>query len=189
MLNVCYEPSLIAGVGRIAAPFFDDVRGGFTKVFGPAALEGAGISFEVHEVYWSRSHTGVIRGLHFQNPPSAVAKVVFATQGRIRDVVLDLRTGSPTYARFAVFDLTERTGAVVIPRGCAHGFEVLDGPALMCYLQDGPFDPATDTGVRWDTAGVVWTTTKPVVSDRDRALPPLHSFKSQFGPDGAAHVA
>ncbi|HZL03970.1 MAG TPA: dTDP-4-dehydrorhamnose 3,5-epimerase family protein, partial [Coriobacteriia bacterium] len=86
-MSVRYEPSSIAGVGRVAAPFFDDVRGGFIKVFGGAELEAAGISFDVREVYWSRSHTGVIRGLHFQNPPTAVGKIVFAAQGTIRDVV------------------------------------------------------------------------------------------------------
>ena len=187
-MKVRYEPSPIAGVGRIEAPFFEDGRGGFAKVFGIAALEGAGISFDVQEVYWSRSRSGVIRGLHFQNPPAAVAKIVFAVQGQIRDVVLDLRTGSPTYASVAEFDLTEKRGAVVVPRGCAHGFEVLVGPAVTCYLQDGPFDPTSDTGVRWDTAGVVWKTAEPVLSDRDSALPRFDTFKSPFGPGGAAHV-
>jgi len=187
-MNVGYEGSPVVGVCRITAPFFDDARGGFTKVFGAAALESAGISFDVKEVYWSRSHTGVIRGLHFQNPPAAVAKIVFTTQGRIRDVVLDLRTESPTFKGIAVFELTERSGAVVVPRGCAHGFEVLDGPAVTCYLQDGPFAATADTGVRWDTAGIVWKTAEPVVSDRDRALPRLDTFTSPFGPDGAAHV-
>ena len=187
-MSVRYEPSPIAGVGRVAAPFFDDVRGGFTKVFGEAALESAGICFDVQEVYWSRSQTGVIRGLHYQNPPAAVAKVVFITAGRIRDVVLDLRTGSATYQGVAEFELTERSGAVVVPRGCAHGFEVLDGPAVTCYLQDGPFDPAADAGVRWDTAGIVWQTAKPVVSDRDRALPRFDTLTSPFRPDGAAHA-
>ena len=186
-MTVRYDPSSIAGVGRIATPFFDDVRGGFTKVFGAAALESAGISFDVQEVLWSRSHTGVIRGLHFQNPPTSVAKIVFTAQGRIRDVVLDLRAGSPTYKHVAEFELTERSGAVVIPRGCAHGFEVLEGPAITCYLQDGPFDPTTDTGVRWDTVGIVWRTADPVVSDRDKALPGLDTFESPFGPGGAAH--
>jgi len=187
-MSVRYERSSIAGVGRVAAPFFDDVRGGFTKVFGPAALEAAGISFNVREVYWSRSHTGVIRGLHFQNPPMAVGKIVFAAQGTIRDVVVDLRTGSSTYANIAEFELTERCGAIVVPRGCAHGFEVLDGPAITCYLQDGPFDPHTDAGVRWDSVGVAWSTMEPIVSDRDQALPHLEHLESPFGPDGAARV-
>lgn len=187
-MSVSYEPSPIAGFGRIALPFFDDVRGEFTKVFGIEALAAAGINFDVREVYWSRSHTGVIRGLHLQSPPTAVAKIVFATEGKIRDIVLDLRTGSPTFATVAEFELTARSGAVVVPRGCAHGFEVLDGPAVMCYLQDGPFDPATDSGVRWDTAGVVWKTAHPVVSDRDNALPAFDPVESAVDHDVASHV-
>jgi dTDP-4-dehydrorhamnose 3,5-epimerase len=187
-VTVHFEPSTIAGVGRIAVPFFEDERGGFTKVFGAVALEQACIEFDVREMYWSRSHTGVIRGLHFQSPPAAVAKIVFTTQGVIRDVVLDLRVGSPTYATFSELELTETSGAVVIPRGCAHGFEVLDGPAVTCYLQDGPFDPAKDAGVRWDTAGVTWMTSSPIVSARDRALPRFETFESPFGPDGGPRV-
>jgi dTDP-4-dehydrorhamnose 3,5-epimerase len=188
-MSAQYEASRLRGVGRVSGHFFDDARGGFTKVFGAEALATAGISFDVQEVYWSRSHAGVVRGLHYQNPPTAVAKIVFATQGRIRDFVLDLRAGSATYKHVAEFELTERSGAVVVPRGCAHGFEVLEGPAVTCYLQDGPFDPATDTGVRWDSAGIAWNTADPVVSDRDRALPTLDLFDSPFDPDGAAHVA
>jgi len=187
-VSLYYEPSPVAGVGRIAAPFFDDLRGGFTKIFGATALEAAGITFDVQETYWSRSSTGVIRGLHFQSPPAAVAKIVFATQGRIRDVVLDLRVGSPTYGTVWKLELGEKSGAVVVPRGCAHGFEVLDGPAITCYLQDGPFDPAADAGVRWDSASVEWKTTEPIVSARDSALPRFDTFVSPFGPDGTADV-
>ena len=107
---------------------------------------------------------------------------------QIRDVVVDLRTGSATYANIAEFELTERSGAVVVPRGCAHGFEVLDGPAVTCYLQDGPFDPHADAGVRWDSVGVAWSTMEPIVSDRDQALPHFAHLESPFGPDGAARV-
>jgi len=185
-MSVRFEPSAIAGVGRIVAPFADDVRGGFVKILGAAALAGAGIAFNVQEVFWSRSHTGVIRGLHFQNAPATVAKIIFATTGRIRDVVLDLRIGSPTYGMVAEFVLSERSGAVVVPKGCAHGFEVLDGPAITCYLQDGPYDPAADAGVRWDSVGIVWTTAEPIISARDRALPRFDASTSPFGSGGAA---
>jgi dTDP-4-dehydrorhamnose 3,5-epimerase len=172
----------------MVTPYFEDARGGFTKVFGPAALQAAGIDFVVSEMYWSRSHAGVVRGLHFQNPPTAVGKIVFVSLGRIRDVVLDLRAGSITYGELAEFELTERSGAVVVPLGCAHGFEVLSGPAITCYLQDGPYDPETDAGVRWDTAGIVWETTEPIVSERDRALPRLDELHTPFTVDEADHV-
>jgi len=179
-MTVTFEASSLPGVGRIEFPVFEDARGTFTKVLSPTALGAAGTTFNVREVYWTCSHEGVIRGLHFQRPPSAVAKVVFVTAGRIRDVVVDLRADSPTYGRHAVFDLTARNGAVVVPLGCAHGFEVLSGPAVACYLQDGPFDADADAGVLWDTAGVGWSTANPIISKRDRNLPPFETFESPF---------
>jgi dTDP-4-dehydrorhamnose 3,5-epimerase-like enzyme len=68
------------------------------------------------------------------------------------------------------------------------GFEVLDGPAVTCYLQDGPFSPSDDAGVRWDSAGIAWLTAEPIVSDRDRALPDFAAYRSPFVADGAPHV-
>lgn len=186
-MGVNFEASVIAGSGHLTVPFFEDGRGAFTKVFSADVLRSAGIEFDIREVYWSRSGTGVIRGLHFQRPPAAVAKIVFAAHGRIRDLVLDLRQGSVTYGQVAEYELTERSGAVVVPRGCAHGFEVLDGPAVTCYLQDGPFDAVADSGVRWDTVGVAWQAAAPIISDRDGALSLFDTFVSPFGPDGGAH--
>jgi len=182
-MSVTFEPSRLEGVGILRAPFFGDVRGGFSKVYGEAVLEALGTPFPIGEVYWSRSHTGVVRGLHFQLPPASVAKLVFVAAGRIRDLVVDLRPGSPTYGDHVAFELTEDAGVVHVPHGCAHGFEVLDGPAVTCYLQDGPFDPDADSGVRWDTAGIVWRTADPVVSARDAVLPPFDPALSPF----AAH--
>jgi len=168
----------VAGALHLHTPFHPDARGGFGKPFSAAALAAVLPGFEVAEMFWSRSAPGVVRGLHFQRPPTAVAKLVFVTQGRIRDVVLDLRADSPTYRRHAVVELDESSGAVFVPVGCAHGFEVLDGPATTCYLQGGAFDPATDAGVRWDSAGIEWATAEPVLSDRDRALPTLDAIEA-----------
>lgn len=161
----------IAGALQLHAPFRTDARGGFAKPFSAAdeVLPG----FAVAEVFWSRSAAGVVRGLHFQNPPTAVSKLVFVTQGRIRDVILDLRADSATFGQHAAVELDETSGAVFVPVGCAHGFEVLDGPAVTCYLQGGGFDPATDAGVRWDSAGISWATGEAVLSERDRNLPAL----------------
>ncbi|NMM24076.1 MAG: dTDP-4-keto-6-deoxy-D-glucose epimerase [Phycicoccus sp.] len=188
MTAVTFETSTLSGVGRLAIPFHEDVRGCFSKVFARSVLDDLGIPFQIDEVYWSTSHCGVIRGLHFQNPGSAVAKIVFCTQGRIHDVVLDLRDGSPTYGQIAEFELTPTTGAVVVPAGFAHGFEVLEGPAITCYLQDGPFSSQGDAGVRWDTAGIGWHIEEPIVSDRDRALPDFAAYQSPFRLDGTTHA-
>ena len=177
----------IPGAGLLRPPFMTDARGSFTKPFSGGFELSPGRPFAIAEVFWSSSELGVVRGLHFQNPPTAVAKIVFVVTGAVRDVVLYLRVGSPTFGRHSVFELHESSGAVVVPAGCAHGFEVVEGPAVTCYLQDGPFDPLTDTGIRWDSCGVEWTTDTPLLSERDRALPPLDDVLSlsPFRLDGA----
>lgn len=175
-----FTPSALPGVGLAHPPFHADRRGSFTKPYSPAVLSAAGIDFDIAEVYWSSSVQGAVRGLHFQLPPTAVAKLVFVLTGRVTDVVLDLRRGSPTEGELATFDLTPGSGAVLVPVGCAHGFEVIEGDATMCYLQDGAFDAATDAGVRWDSVPAGWRTPAPVVSDRDAALPALADFDSPF---------
>lgn len=171
-------PCAVQGAGLLPTVFHVDSRGSFAKPFSAAGRPAALTGFEVREVFWSRSETGVVRGLHFQRPPTAVAKIVFVTAGRVLDVVVDLREDSPTFGCHDVIELGESTGAVYVPKGCAHGFEVVDGPAVTCYLQDGPFDPATDTGIRWDSAGIAWTTRFPTLSPRDAALPALDELPS-----------
>jgi dTDP-4-dehydrorhamnose 3,5-epimerase len=162
----------IPGALRLHAAFHADARGGFAKPYS-AAAQAVLPGFTVAEVFWSRSVAGVVRGLHFQTPPTAVAKLVFVTQGRIRDVIVDLRADSPSYGKHASVELDDTGDAIFVPVGCAHGFEVLQGPAVTCYLQGGGFDPATDAGIRWDSAGVSWASAEPLLSDRDRSLPAL----------------
>lgn len=178
--SVTFTPSSIPGAGRVQPPYHQDDRGSFTKPYSHAVRELLGVESSVAEVFWSQSAVGIVRGMHFQVPPTPIGKLVFATSGRVRDVVLDLRLGSPTYASFDVFELAPDSGAVVVPVGCAHGFEVIDGPACLVYLQDGDFDPATDAGVRWDSFGMEWHTDQPITSMRDQNLPPLAEFRSPF---------
>lgn len=155
----------------VHAAFRPDARGGFAKPFAAAELATLVPGFSVAEAFWSRSAAGVVRGLHFQIPPAAVAKLVFVPTGRIRDVIVDLRADSPSYGRSVAVELDAAGGAIFVPVGCAHGFEVLEGPAITCYLQGGAFDPTADAGVRWDSVGVEWASGDPLLSDRDRFLP------------------
>jgi len=175
-----FTPATVPGAGLVTVPWHTDRRGSFTKPFSPDVLRALGSEFHVAEVYWSGSATGTIRGMHLQAPPHALRKLVFVVAGRIRDVVVDVRRGSPTYGQIATWDLEPSGRAVLVPSGCAHGFEVLEGPAAMCYVQDGGFDAETDGGVRWDSVGAPWTTAAPLVSDRDAALPRLDEYESPF---------
>jgi len=183
--SIPLEPSLLPGVGLLRPPFHQDGRGSFTKPYSPEVLAALAAPFPIAEVYWSQSGPGTVRGMHFQVPPTPIAKIVFATAGKVRDVVLDLRVGSPAFGEFAVFDLAPGSGAVVVPHGCAHGFEVTEGPAVLVYLQDGAFDPATDAGIRWDSFGMDWLVSEPTLSARDPALPSLADFESPFVWTGA----
>jgi dTDP-4-dehydrorhamnose 3,5-epimerase-like enzyme len=132
------------------------------------------------EIFWSTSEVGVFRGMHFQIGVRATRKVVFVTTGVVRDFVLDLRVGSPTFKRLWETELSAETGGLVIPVGCAHGFEVLQGPAAMVYGQEEHFSPESDAGINFESAGVRLLSADPVISDRDRALPLLDSYDSPF---------
>lgn len=158
-----------------------DSRGSFTKILG----EGDDVDappFVTREVFWSRSTRGVLRGLHVQLPPRSTRKLVFVTHGAVRDFVLDLRVGSPTYHAVLEIPLDERSGGLVIPDGCAHGFEVVSDEAAMVYLQEDFHSPEHDSGVLYTSAGVVPVADGPIVSARDLALPSLEDFTSPFGP-------
>lgn len=156
-----------------------DDRGSFTKILGDGDDAGS-VPFHTREVFWSRSTRGVVRGLHVQLPPRATRKLVFVAHGAVRDFVLDLRIGSPAYGTVWEVELDERGGGLVIPDGCAHGFEVVSDMAAMVYLQEDFHSPADDGGVLFTSAGIVPVTESPIVSARDLALPDLADFVSPF---------
>lgn len=157
-----------------------DVRGNFSKVFSQRQLSLLQSDFRPRELFSSESYRGVIRGMHIQVEPHAASKLVWVTKGVIRDVVLDLRIDSRTYRCFIVTELTAESGALYVPRGCAHGFEVLSEVAITNYAQDGDYTPTHDTGISWESFGFGWLTRDPIVSERDSKLPPLSDFDSPF---------
>jgi len=170
----CEVPGLLLSSPLTVA----DTRGLFTKVI--SGQLGSQEPLVVDEVFWSRSDKGVLRGMHVQIPPQAGRKIVFLTSGRVRDFIVDLRVGSPWLGRLWETQLAEDSGALLIPAGCAHGFEALTDGVTMVYLQEGTYDSATDTGVRWDSVGIIPQAQEPILSHRDRNLPPLEEFSSPF---------
>jgi len=160
-----------------------DRRGSFVKVFHADTFAGLGLDLDVREVFLSRSGPGVVRGLHFQHPPSDVAKLVCCIEGAVLDAVVDLRSASPTYREHALLELSsDRANALYVPKGCAHGFIVTDGDAVVAYAQSGVHDAARDGGIHWASAGVHWPGDlgEIVLSDRDAALPALDELASPF---------
>lgn len=172
--------SMIAGCRTLNHSFHRDERGTFLKVLSALNLEQIENEFVARELFWTKSVRGVIRGMHIQTPPHATTKLVWASEGSIRDVVLDLRLDSETFGACLVTELTSESGGLLVPRGCAHGFEVLSDTAIINYAQDKDHVPSNDTGVAWDSFGFDWITTDPILSDRDRALAHISDFRSPF---------
>lgn len=158
-----------------------DARGSFLKVFQASVLASLVLPFEVRELFITRSHRDVVRGLHFQKPPSDVAKLVACVDGSVLDAVVDLRVGSPTYLHHCVVDLSaERANAMFVPFGCAHGFLTTSDEALVLYAQSGEHDAEHEDGVLWSSVGIDWPVADPVLSGRDASFVPLAAFESPF---------
>jgi len=171
----------IPGFLEIHPAILRDERGSFTKTFQAAAFAEKGLQLVFAEEYHTVSKKNVLRGLHFQVPPAACAKIVSCVSGTVTDAVVDLRKGSPAYGKFAVRTLGPETGTLLyIPPGVAHGFYVVDGDAVMLYKVTAPYSPPHDTGILWNSAGIPWPSAAPIVSARDRAFAPLGSFDSPF---------
>ena len=171
----------IPGLIELRPKVYRDERGSFVKTFNEREFQEAGLDTKFVEEYFSRSKAGVIRGLHFQVPPHDHAKMVFCLWGRVLDAVVDLRIGSPTYGGFVTLELGEASAnGLYIPRGLAHGFCVLSPEAVLMYATTTLHAPGFDKGIRWDSAGIPWPAADPVLSARDRSLPPLEDFQSPF---------
>ena len=132
------------------------------------------------EIYWSHSNNGVARGMHCQIPPFHGRKLVFATAGSVRDWVIDLRVGSPTFGQVWSMELSPSTQGVLIPAGCAHGFEVLEGPAILIYAQEGTYHPEADTGINMQSLSSQLQDVQLDFSERDLSLPHFSEFNSPF---------
>lgn len=166
----------IAGAYLFEPTPYADERGFFCRTFDAAVLRSVGLdpdAFVQDSV--SRSVRGVLRGLHLR-AGAGEAKLVRCSYGRVFDVVVDLRPGSPTYRNQAHFDLSGDTQAsVYVPAGCAHGFQALTGTADVSYRIDRPHDPAEDVTIAFDDPelAVPWPLSAASVSERDRKAPSL----------------
>jgi dTDP-4-dehydrorhamnose 3,5-epimerase len=160
---------------------FADARGVFAKPFTCDALAEVGVEFDLAELFWSRSIAGTIRGMHFQIPPVPAAKLVWCSMGSVLDAVVDLRRDSPSCGATITTQLGDGGAmGIVVPIGCAHGFAVRDGVALVSYATSGPYLQELDLGVHVDSIGIEWGITDPVLSSRDAGFPALADYVSPF---------
>ena len=180
----------MARVTLITPPRFCDERGWFQETYNRRRAAEQGIYEEFVQDNLSLSRpAGTLRGLHFQTPPNGQAKLVRCSRGRIQDVVVDIRKGSPTYGSWVSSELSAENGAqVFVPVGYAHGFLTLEPDCEVVYKASAFYAPECDGGIRFDDPeiGIRWqfTAEKVVLSLKDWALPRLSDFESPFAFDG-----
>ncbi|GEM45263.1 dTDP-4-dehydrorhamnose 3,5-epimerase [Deinococcus cellulosilyticus] len=174
-------PTALPGCFELRPRVMEDARGRFFKYYVQPEFAALGLRTDFVEEYCSFSRRGVIRGMHFQEPPHQHAKLVFCATGSVRDVVVDLRVGSPTYHQVMEVVLSAEQGNMLyIPEGMAHGFQALED-ALMVYKVTSVYHPESDRGVLWSSLPIDWqTAAPPVLSDRDQKFPALQDYQSPF---------
>jgi len=174
-------PTIIPGCYEVELSPRLDKRGSFVKTFQATAFRELGLETGFLESFYSVSQPNVLRGMHFQLPPSDGAKLVCCLQGEVLDVALDLRVGSPCFAGYATFELSAgRATAVYIPSGVAHGFYTRKGPAMLVYQVSSEYNPALDAGVLWSSLKMDWPSATPICSSRDSNFVSLSDFVSPF---------
>ena len=175
----------IPGVVVIEPQVFGDDRGYFMETYQKDQFAEAGIDKEFVQDNQSRSTRGVLRGLHFQKGKYAQSKLVRVVHGRVLDVAVDIRRGSPTFGRYAAVELTgENKRQFFIPRGFAHGFAVLSPQAVFQYKCDNAYAPQSEGAIAWNDPqiGIDWQLPAQAVllSAKDSRNPPLAEAAELF---------
>ncbi len=173
----------IPGVVEIQPRVFGDTRGAFFESYSEQRLAEAGITDQWVQDNQSRSDRGVVRGLHFQMPPHAQAKLVRVAAGRALDIIVDIRRDSPTYGRHLAVELdSERFNMLYVPVGFAHGFTALEDNTLFLYKCSNYYAPQSEGGLLWNdsTLAIDWGAHDPTISAKDQLLPTLKKFNSPF---------
>lgn len=169
-----FTPLAIPEVVRIQPQVFGDSRGFFAETYQEQAFHEAGITSRFVQDNHSFSMQGVLRGVHYQLAPFSQGKLVQVAAGRIWDVAVDVRAGSPTYGQWVGAELSdENHHALWIPPGFAHGFVVLSPSVHFLYKCTAPYAPAAERGFRWDdpAVAIAWPTREIQLSARDTRLP------------------
>lgn len=180
-MNLQSIETTIPGCFELQPLNISDNRGSFVKTFHADCFESLGLRTDWAEQYYSVSHPGVVRGLHFQLPPHDHAKLVYCIAGRVHDVAVDLRKGSPTYGEHISLELSaDRANMLYLAAGLAHGFSTYDAQSTMVYNVTSPYHPESDAGIRWDSISEKWPISEPLVSERDRQFPTMQEFETPF---------
>ncbi|MEM9010549.1 MAG: dTDP-4-dehydrorhamnose 3,5-epimerase [Pseudomonadota bacterium] len=180
------EDTAIPGAKILTPRRFGDARGYFSETWNARRMAEAGLELTFVQDNESLSvDVGTIRGLHYQAPPFAQAKLVRAVTGTIRDVIIDVRIGSPAYGTQVAVTLSEENDQqLLVPRGCLHGFATLTPNTRVSYKVDNWYDGPSDGSVRWNDPALAidWGIEEEnaVVSDKDAAAPLFNDWTSPF---------
>lgn len=183
-----FKETKISGLIEVTPFNVEDIRGCFTKDYSKEIFEENGINHDLKEVFYTTSHKGVIRALHFQRIKQQ-PKLVRCITGHVYDVVVDLRKNSPTYKEWIGFDLIgEKHNEILVPAGCAHGYLVLE-PSIVSYKCAEKFYGEYDDGIMWndEEIGVRWPLEQIggvenlIIADKDKNLQTFREFEEQYG--------
>lgn len=174
----------LSGVLILTPRRFSDARGWFSEVWNRQTLAAQGITQDFVQDNHSYSRdAGTVRGLHFQSPPHAQAKLVRCGRGRVFDVTVDIRKGSPTYGKWFGIELSAENGRqLLIPTGFLHGFATREPDSELLYKCSDIYAPDCDGAVRFDSLGIDWglDPTTAILSDKDARAPLFADFTSPF---------
>jgi dTDP-4-dehydrorhamnose 3,5-epimerase len=176
-----FETALPGAFVASSRPFCDH-RGQFARLFDRDILSAINADRQIVQINHSLTiAAGAVRGMHFQRAPHLEAKWVRCIRGRVFDVAVDLRRGSPTFLQHVSVELSEEAAnALFIPEGCAHGFQVIEPGSELLYLHTQSYEPSAEGGVRWDDPllAIEWPRPATDISQRDHSHPLLtHDFE------------
>lgn len=177
-----FTKTTIEGVLIIDRNKFEDDRGWFTRVYCKNEFLNAGVELEFVQLNHSfTKYKGTLRGMHFQRPPFGEDKLIKCASGAVYDVVVDLRKNSPTFLEWTAIELSqEQNNMILIPKGCAHGFQTLTDNTLLTYHHTQYYNPNYDSGVRYDDPllDINWPLKITEISNKDQSYPLLdRNFK------------
>lgn len=173
----------IEGLLIIKPQIFGDERGYFYESYSAKKWTEFGLNYTFIQDNESKSKKGVLRGLHFQAPPHAQAKLVRVVKGAVLDVAVDIRKKSPTYGKHCTIELNEQNKLqFLMPPGIAHGFATLEDDTIFCYKVDAFYAPESEMSIKWDDPylGIDWIIKKPLLSAKDHSGILFKDFKTPF---------
>jgi dTDP-4-dehydrorhamnose 3,5-epimerase len=179
------EDTPLSGLRVLTPRRFGDARGFFSESWNRSLMAGHGMDYDfVQDNHSVSARANTVRGLHFQSPPHAQAKLVRCGKGRLFDVVVDIRKGSPTYGRWFGIELSFENGRqLMIPAGFLHGFATREPDTEIIYKCTDYYAPSSDGAVRFDDPdiGIDWgLSADPILSDKDAAAPRLAAISTPF---------